>query len=185
MHSVLTVLLLGATCTDSFVAMMERGSNMREMRFAKGGCHAIIFAAVNTLMLAAGMAVSGLLRAALNPEDGRILPACFLVGLATFLLVKTIHGRKYVEHLDLGFCYRKSFCLAAETGLDTLILGAALGFLHIAPLPVMSGMFLISFAAIFAALWIGYYLGAAYQKIMIVGTSVVYYATTLLLLLPA
>ena len=156
MHSVLTVLLLGATCTDSFVAMMERGSNMREMRFAKGGCHAMIFAAVNTLMLAAGMAVSGLLRAALNPEDGRILPACFLVGLATFLLVKTIHGRKYVEHLDLGFCYRKSFCLAAETGLDTLILGAALGFLHIAPLPVMSGMFLISFAAIFAALWIGY-----------------------------
>ena len=134
---------------------------------------------------AAGMAVSGLLRAALNPENGRILPACFLVGLATFLLVKTIHGRKYVEHLDLGFCYRKSLCLAAETGLDTLILGAALGFLHIAPLPVMSGMFLISFAAIFAALWIGYYLGAAYQKIMIVGTSVVYYATTLLLLLPA
>ena len=127
----------------------------------------MIFAAVNTLMLAAGMAVSGLLRAALNPEDGRILPACFLVGLATFLLVKTIHGRKYVEHLDLGFCYRKSLCLAAETGLDTLILGTALGFLHI------------------AALWIGYYLGAAYQKIMIVGTSVVYYATTLLLLLPA
>ena len=38
MHSVLMVLLLGATCTDSFVAMMERGSNMREMRFAKGGC---------------------------------------------------------------------------------------------------------------------------------------------------
>ena len=116
---------------------------------------------------------------------GKIFRSCFLVGLATFLLVKTIHGRKYVEHLDLGFCYRKSLCLAAETGLDTLILGAALGFLHIAPLPVMSGMFLISFAAIFAALWIGYYLGAAYQKIMIVGTSVVYYATTLLLLLPA
>ena len=42
MHSVLTVLLLGATCTDSFVAMMERGSNMREMRLAKGGCYAML-----------------------------------------------------------------------------------------------------------------------------------------------
>lgn len=185
MHSVLTVLLLGATCTDSFVAMMERGSNMREMRLAKGGCYAMIFAAVNTLMLAPGMGVSSTLRSSLSLEEGRILPACFLIGLATFLLVKMLHRAKFVEHLDLGFSYRKSLRLAAETGLDTLILGAALGFLHMAPLPLMSGMFLISFAAIFAALWIGYYLGAAYQRIMIVGTSMVYYATTLFLLLPA
>ena len=74
MHSVLTVLLLGATCTDSFVAMMERGSNMREMRLAKGGCYAMIFAAVNTLMLALGMGVSSTLRSSLSLEEGRILP---------------------------------------------------------------------------------------------------------------
>ena len=79
MHSVLTVLLLGATCTDSFVAMMERGSNMREMRLAKSGCHAMIFAAVNTLMLALGMGVSSTLRSSLSLEEGRILPACFLM----------------------------------------------------------------------------------------------------------
>ena len=69
------IVLLAATCLDSFVVMMERGSSMREMKRTKGGCHALIFALVNTVMLFVGMQLSGVIASHHMMEVDRLLSA--------------------------------------------------------------------------------------------------------------
>ena len=72
------IVLLAATCLDSFVVMMERGSSMREMKRTKGGCHALIFALVNTVMLFVGMQLSGVIASHNMMEVDRLLSALIL-----------------------------------------------------------------------------------------------------------
>ena len=122
------IVLLAATCLDSFVVMMERGSSMREMKRTKGGCHALIFALVNTVMLFVGMQLSGVIASHHMMEVDRLLSALIFVALATFLLMKVVSRKRYEEHLDLAFSYRKSLEQAVFTGIDTIVLGTALGF---------------------------------------------------------
>lgn len=178
------IVLLGVACLDSFVVMMERGSSMREMKLAKGGCHALIFAAVNALMLFIGMQLSGVVASYRMVQADRLLAAVIFVGLATFLLMKVMRRKHYEEHLDLAFSYRKSLELAVFTGIDTIVLGTALGLVQEPVWISCAAMFVLAFAAIYTALWVGYFLGAAYQRGMIFFSSLVYYAATLLILFP-
>ncbi len=79
--------LLCMACLDSFVVMMERGSSMREMRIAKGGCYALIFAAVNAVMMFLGMNLSQLVVHTRMLQGGRVMSAMVFVMLGTFLLL--------------------------------------------------------------------------------------------------
>ena len=178
------IVLLAVSCLDSFVVMMERGSSMREMKLAKGGCHAFIFASVNTLMLWFGMLLSHIVESMHMIQVDRLLSAVICVGLATFLLMKVISRKHYEEHLDLAFSYRKSLQQAVFTGIDTIVLGIALGLMQENIVATCAVLFVLTFIAIHAALWIGYYLGAAYQRGMIFVSSLVYYAATLWILFP-
>lgn len=178
------IVLLAVSCLDCFVVMMERGSSMRELRLTKGGCHALIFAIVNAAMLFFGMQLSHVVIANHWIGIDRFLSAAIFIGLATFLLMKVISRKHYEEHLDLAFCYRKSFREAFFTSIDTIVLGCALGLIGE---PIGSTCILMSgltFIATYLALWIGYYLGAAYQRGMIFFSSLVYYAATLWILFP-
>lgn len=178
------IVLLAATCLDSFVVMMERGSSMREMKPAKGSCHALIFALVNSGLLFVGMQLSGVIAAHRMIQADRILSALIFVALATFLLMKVVRRRRYEEHLDLVFSYRKSLKQAVFTGIDTIVLGTALGFVAEPVVGCCAIMFLLTFMATYTALWVGYYLGAAYQRGMIFLSSLVYYVATLWILFP-
>ena len=153
------IVLLAATCLDSFVVMMERGSSMREMKRTKGGCHALIFALVNTVMLFVGMQLSGVIASHHMMEVDRLLSALIFVALATFLLMKVVSRKRYEEHLDLAFSYRKSLEQAVFTGIDTIVLGTALGFVSELVWGCCALMFLLTFLATYIALWVGYYLG--------------------------
>ena len=175
------IVLLAATCLDSFVVMMERGSSMREMKRTKGGCHALIFALVNTVMLFVGMQLSGVIASHHMMEVDRLLSALIFVALATFLLMKVVSRKRYEEHLDLAFSYRKSLEQAVFTAI---VLGTALGFVSEPVWGCCALMFTLTFLATYIALWVGYYLGAAYQRGMIFLSSLVYYAATLWILFP-
>ena len=178
------IVLLAATCLDSFVVMMERGSSMREMKRTKGGCHALIFALVNTVMLFVGMQLSGVIASHNMMEADRLLSALIFVALATFLLMKVVSRKRYEEHLDLAFSYRKSLEQAVFSFFFTIDLGTALGFVSEPVWGCCALMFLLTFLATYIALWVGYYLGAAYQRGMIFISSLVYYAATLWILFP-
>ena len=98
--------LLCMACLDSFVVMMERGSSMREMRIAKGGCYALIFAAVNAVMMFLGMNLSQLVVYTRMLQGGRVMSAMVFVMLGTFLLLKAVSYKHFEERLDLAFSYR-------------------------------------------------------------------------------
>ena len=98
--------------------------------------------------------------------------------------MKVVSRKRYEEHLDLAFSYRKSLEQAVFTGIDTIVLGTALGFVSEPVWGCCALMFLLTFLATYIALWVGYYLGAAYQRGMIFISSLVYYAATLWILFP-
>lgn len=178
------IVLLAVSCLDSFVVMMERGSSMRELKWAKGGCHALIFSIVNAAMLFLGMQLSRVVAACHWIGIDRLLSAVIFVGLATFLLMKVISRKRFEERLDLAFSYKKSLREAIFTGIDTIVLGCALGLIGEPILSTCALLSVLTFLTTYLALWIGYYLGAAYQRGMIFFSSLVYYAATLWILLP-
>lgn len=176
--------LLCMACLDSFVVMMERGSSMREMRIVKGGCYALIFAAVNAVMMFLGMNLSQLVVHTRMLQGGRVMSAMVFVMLGTFLLLKAVSYKHFEERLDLAFSYRKGLIQAVFNGIDAMMLGIALGLLGVMAWSTCAVMFVLTFIAIHTALWIGYYRGAACQRGMMFLSCLAYYAATLWILLP-
>ncbi|MCD7809251.1 MAG: manganese efflux pump, partial [Erysipelotrichaceae bacterium] len=91
--------------------------------------------------------------------------ACIvLIFLSLMFFSRTFFSKEFVERLNLNFNCMDSFKKAMFLGIDILLIGMCFYYLNIPIANQLIIAFCFSFVAVYLGLFLGYYLGAAFQK---------------------
>lgn len=177
------ILIFAGLSLDGFIVMMNKGAQLRNLKFTKMLLYACEFAAVATGMFMLGFAGSQLFTS--NIEKARIeltIAALIVFFIGVFSITKSFMNKGFEEKLDEDFDAKALFKKALYTSIDTLFIGAAYGFMNVGAVNALAISFVTTFFAVLTALIIGYNLGAKYQRIigMIGGALMVFFGIYLI-----
>ena len=143
---------------DSFVLMMNKGAQLRNMNMKKISTYALEFAFV-----AMGMFMFGFLCS----KPFIVSIACLIILIiGTVIATKAVLNKDFEERLDTSFDCKVLLKQALFTSIDVFFVGVAYGFLEVHAINALIISFVITFLAVSTALLIGYNCGAKYQRII-------------------
>ena len=159
------VLVFAGLSLDSFIVMMQKGAQIRNLTMKKLLLYTLVFAAVTVGMLMAGYGISLLLQNLILSREVEITIAALIIFfVGVFQITKSFMKKGFEEKLDDSFGYHELIRQALYTSIDVFFVGAAVSFGGYNPWWILLWGFVISFAAVFLALIIGYNLGAGFQR---------------------
>lgn len=177
------ILIFTGLSLDAFIVMMNKGAQLRNLKFKKLILYALEFAVVATAMFMLGFGISKLIALPIVKAKVEItIASCILFFVGVFTITKSFMQKGFVEKLDDGFDYRALLRMALYTSIDTFFVGVAYGLLAIDTTHAVGISFLITLLAVLSALLIGYNLGAKYQKVvgMVGGALMVFFGIYLI-----
>lgn len=177
------ILIFTGLSLDAFIVMMNKGAQLRNLKFKKILTYALEFAVVTTAMFMLGFGISKVIALPILKSKVEItIASCIVFFVGVFTIIKSFMQKGFVEKLDDGFDYKALFRMSLYTSIDTFFVGVAYGMLAIDTTHAAGISFLITFLAVSCALLIGYNLGAKYQKIvgMIGGALMVFFGIYLI-----
>lgn len=152
---------------DSFVLMMNKGAQLRNMNMKKNFTYALEFALVAMGMFMFGFLCSKPFVISIARVKTEIAIACLIILIiGTMISTKAVLNRDFEERLDTSFDCKVLLKQALFTSIDVFFVGAAYGFLEVHAINALIISFVITFLAVSTALLIGYNCGAKYQRII-------------------
>ena len=152
---------------DSFVLMMNKGAQLRNMNMKKISAYALEFALVAMGMFMFGFACSKPFVISIDRVKIEIAIACLIILIiGTMISTKAVLNKDFEERLDASFDCKVLLKQALFTSIDVFFVGAAYGFLEVHALNALIISFVITFLSVSTALLIGYNCGAKYQRII-------------------
>ncbi|MGN1344677.1 MAG: manganese efflux pump [Traorella sp.] len=161
------IILFICITLDAFIYMMEKGATIRNLNLKTCLSDSLIFASINTFVYLVANRISyTIFSKTILLKFYQRISVIILVTISVLILVKTINKKTFVEKLNLDVNYKESIKQALITSIDTLLIGITASMLSHSIYIQLVLAFLITFILVFAALYIGYTRGAAYQKII-------------------
>ena len=152
---------------DSFVLMMNKGAQLRNMNMKKISTYALEFAFVAMGMFMLGFLCSKPFVISIAGVKIEIAIACLIILIiGTMISTKAVLNRDFEERLDTSFDCKVLLKQALFTSIDVFFVGVAYGFLEVHAINALIISFVITFLAVSTALLIGYNCGAKYQRII-------------------
>lgn len=169
------IILILCMSLDSFVLMMEKGATCKQLTKKKACLHSLIFATTNVVMLNFGYLLSNYFFSDELISLNRLIACITLVAIGICFIIRTFRKPKFIEKYDDSFCYKNSLKKAFISGIDTLLIGLIVYYLHIPLFTQILLVFIISFLSIYIALFLGFYQGASHQKAICFSCAFVYF----------
>jgi putative Mn2+ efflux pump MntP len=159
------ILILLGLYLDGFVYMMQTGATVKDMKPRVRCLYALIYTLVASGMAMIGYGCAYLFKTSMDGRSEMLVASVIIIVLGTRMLWQGLLGRNtYVERLDKNFSKMKFFRTAVITNLDTMALGAGFSFMGSGALTALMLFLIFGFIIVYAALTIGYNLGASYQR---------------------
>lgn len=153
---------------DAFTVAVCRGSTQGNLKKSTALLVGIIFGAILTIMLAAGMIIA--LYPMLNINNEKIISinqwfsAIILFYLGIKFFRNAFKVNKYNERREEFFGYKGSVGLALATSIDAFILGIGFGLLRTEIISNILILFIVTSILVTIGLWVGYCMGNKYKK---------------------
>ena len=147
---------------DAFTVAVCRGSTQGNLKKSTALLVGIIFGAIQTIMLAAGMIIA--LYPMLNINNEKIISinqwfsAIILFYLGIKFFRNAFKVNKYNERRE------EFFGLALATSIDAFILGIGFGLLRTEIISNILILFIVTSILVTIGLWVGYCMGNKYKK---------------------
>lgn len=161
------IFMMIAVSCDAFVFMLERGATLRNLKFKEVALHSLIFAATGVVMLSIGDGLGSLFHLSKQLITIHQYVSVF-VTLAIGVVLGTITFRRkfFEERFNPDYNYKESFKRALLTSIDILLMGVSISVYKIPFTNIFLISFIMTFLFVLLALYIGYYKGAAFQKLI-------------------
>ena len=153
---------------DAFTIAVCRGSTQGNLKRTTATSVGLIFGAIQTIMLAAGMIVS--IYPMLNIQNEKIISmnqwfsAIILFYLGIKFFKNSFKVSNLSERREDFFGYKGSVALAFATSLDAFILGISFGLLRTKIISNIVILFIVTSALVAWGLWVGYCIGNKYKR---------------------
>ena len=153
---------------DAFTIAVCRGSTQRNLKKSTAILVGLIFGAIQTIMLAAGMIIA--IYPMLNIQNEKIISinqwfsAIILFYLGIKFLKNAFKVSNLNERREEFFGYKASVVLALATSLDAFILGISFGLLGTGIISNVAILFIVTSALVAVGLWVGYCIGNKYKR---------------------
>ena len=153
---------------DAFTIAVCRGSTQRNLKKSTAILVGLIFGAIQTIMLAAGMIIA--IYPMLNIQNEKIISinqwfsAIILFYLGIKFLKNAFKVSNLNERREAFFGYKGSVVLALATSLDAFILGISFGLLGTGIISNVAILFIVTSALVAVGLWVGYCIGNKYKR---------------------
>ncbi len=158
------IILIVCTSLDCFVYAIEKGATTNELTIKKVSKHSIVFGLTNMMMILIGYIIADIFFTEELININRYFACIVLVFLGLMFFLRPFISNEFVERLNMNFNCMDSFKKARILGIDILLIGICFYYLNIPLMNQLIIAFCFSFAAVYIGLFLGYYLGAAYQK---------------------
>lgn len=153
---------------DAFTIAVCRGSTQGNLKRTTATLVGLIFGAIQTIMLAAGMIVA--IYPMLNIQNEKIISmnqwfsAIILFYLGIKFFKNSFKVSNLSERREEFFGYKGSVALAFATSLDAFILGISFGLLRTKIISNIVILFIVTSALVAWGLWVGYCIGNKYKR---------------------
>ena len=153
---------------DAFTIAVCRGSTQGNLKRTTATLVGLIFGAIQTIMLAAGMIVA--IYPMLNIQNEKIISmnqwfsAIILFYLGIKFFKNSFKVSNLSERREDFFGYKGSVALAFATSLDAFILGISFGLLRTKIISNILILFIVTSALVAWGLWVGYCIGNKYKR---------------------
>ncbi len=153
---------------DAFTIAVCRGSTQGNLKRTTATLVGLIFGAIQTIMLAAGMIVA--IYPMLNIQNEKIISmnqwfsAIILFYLGIKFFKNSFKVSNLSERREEFFGYKGSVALAFATSLDAFILGISFGLLRTKIISNIVILFIVTSALVGWGLWVGYCIGNKYKR---------------------
>lgn len=153
---------------DAFTIAVCRGSTQGNLKRTTATLVGLIFGAIQTIMLAAGMIVA--IYPMLNIQNEKIISmnqwfsAIILFYLGIKFFKNSFKVSNLSERREDFFGYKGSVALAFATSLDAFILGISFGLLRTKIISNIVILFIVTSALVGWGLWVGYCIGNKYKR---------------------
>ena len=153
---------------DAFTIAVCRGSTQGNLKRTTATLVGLIFGAIQTIMLAAGMIIS--IYPMLNIQNEKIISmnqwfsAIILFYLGIKFFKNSFKVSNLSERREDFFGYKGSVALAFATSLDAFILGISFGLLRTKIISNIVILFIVTSALVTWGLWVGYCIGNKYKR---------------------
>lgn len=153
---------------DAFTIAVYRGSTQGNLKKSTAVLVGLIFGAIQTIMLAAGMIIA--IYPMLNIQNEKIISinqwfsAIILFYLGIKFFRNALNARNSDEKREEFFGYKGSVALALATSLDAFILGIGFGLLRTGIISNILILFIITSILVAVGLWVGYCMGDKYKR---------------------
>ena len=153
---------------DSFTIAVCKGSTQGKLKRSTVTIVGLIFGAIQTIMLAAGMIVA--IYPMLNIQNEKIISmnqwssAIVLIYLGIKFFKNAFKVNNLNERREEFFGYKGSIGLALATSLDAFILGIGFGLLRTGIITNILILFIVTSLLVSLGLWVGYCMGNKYKR---------------------
>ena len=153
---------------DAFTIAVCRGSTQGNLKKSTATLVGLIFGAIQTIMLAAGMIIA--IYPMLNIQNEKIISinqwfsAIILFYLGMKFFKNALNVKNADEKREEFFGYKGSVALALATSLDAFILGIGFGLLRTGIISNILILFIITSTLVAVGLWAGYCIGDKYKR---------------------
>ena len=151
---------------DAFVLMMEKGATTLKVDIKTAIKHSVIFAIVESILFILGNFIGrNILDITILSINQYIATLAFMI-IGMKILIMTNKKKVFEEKLNNDLNIKESIKTAFIAGIDCFLVGAGCSSLNLSYLMQFLVVFFVTFAVICVALYVGYYKGAAYQKLI-------------------
>lgn len=170
------IFLMIAVSCDAFVFMLEKAATLRKLKFKEIILHSLIFAAMSVVMLSVGDGIGSLFY--LNEQlisVHKYLSVFVMLAIGVSIGFITFKRKKFVERLNTDYGYKDSLKRALITSIDVLFMGVSISVFKLSFPYISLISFFTSFFIVLLAIYIGYYKGAAFQRIIGYACALTYF----------
>lgn len=171
------IFLIIAIIGNFYIFMLEKGATIKNLNFKTALNHSLIFSFVSSIMMILGYEAGSLLLSAgiVSIKAHHFITIIALLGISAIILITTMKRVDVVEQLNEDFSYRTSLRQAFCSCIDIFLMGVSLSTLGVSISILTLLTFFITLFAVLLVIYIGYYNGAAYQRVIGILSSLVYF----------
>lgn len=161
------IFMMIAVSCDAFVFMLEKGATLRDLKFKEVALHSLIFAVTGVVMLSIGDGLGSLFHLSEQLINiHKYLSVFVMLAIGVVLGMITFKRKYFEERFNPNYSYKESFKRALLTSIDILLMGISISVYKIPFTNIFLISFIMTFLLVLLALYIGYYKGAAFQKLI-------------------
>ena len=167
---------------DVFVCALEQGATEREVHFKRVFVYALIFAICSAGLFLLGHGLSYSFFGKPLMRINKFVAIIIFLILGNIMVIYGIKKKKFVERLNESD-YREIIKLALLGGIDCFLVGVGCYYMNLSYVYESLILFLVVLVGCIIHYYVGYYNGAAYQKVYYFLCGIVYILMSMSLIL--